>query len=299
MQFPRINHPIKQVLNRAESSGRLAKYTVELGAYNITYVPRNAVKGQVLADFINEVPIGTAYPDPKRRGKEICNISQTGEWILYTDGASSKKGSGAGLVLISPEKEEYTYAFRLNFEATNNGAEYEALLVGLRIAREMHIEALDVRVDSNLVASQINGEFTTYKESITKYLAKAKEYIDCFKHFKIKNIPRAQNQKADVLSKLASVAFNHLTKEILVEVLEKPSTEEERINAIVEEEEENWMSPIFRCLKEGIWPEDQNEARNLRMKISHYTLIDDVLFKKSYLGPMLRCVGPLQANYVI
>ena len=96
------DHPIKQVLNRAESFGRLAKYTVELGTYNITYVPRNVVKGQVLADFINEVPIGTAYPNPKRRGKEICNISQTGEWILYTDGASSKKGSGAGLVLISP-----------------------------------------------------------------------------------------------------------------------------------------------------------------------------------------------------
>lgn len=294
------DHPIKQVLNRAESSGRLAKYTMELVAYNITYVPRNAVKGQVLADFINEVPIGTVYPDPKRRGKEICNISQSGEWILYTDEASSKKGSGAGLVLISPEKEEYTYALRLNFEATNNGAEYEALLAGLRIAREMHIEALDVRVDSNLVASQINGEFTAYKESMTKYLAKAKEYIASFKRFKIMNIPRAQNQKAYVLSKLASVAFNHLTKEILVEVLEKPSTEEERINAIVEEEEEeNWMSPIFRCLKEGIWPEDQNEARNLRMKISHYTLIDDVLFKKSYLGPMLRCVGPLQANYII
>ena len=151
------DQPIKQVLNKAEASGRLAQYSVELGAYNITYMPRNAVKGQVLADFINEVPIGTAFPDPKRKSRGICNVSQPEEWILYTDGASSRKGSGAGLVLISPEKEEYTYALRLNFEATNNGAEYEALLAGLRIAREMHIEALDVRVDSNLVASQING----------------------------------------------------------------------------------------------------------------------------------------------
>ncbi|PWA89392.1 hypothetical protein CTI12_AA110840 [Artemisia annua] len=250
----------------AEASGRLAKYTVELGAYNITYLPRNAIKGQVLADFINEIPIGP---------------------------------SDRGLVLINPNKEEYTYALRMNFDATNNGAEYEALLAGLRIAKDMHIKALDVRVDSNLVASQINRDFTAYTESMTKYLAKAKEYITCFERFKIKNIPRAQNQKADILSKLASVAFDHLTKEILVEVLEKPSTEEEAINAIVDEEEENWMSPIIRCLEEGIWPEDQNEARALRMKISHYTMIDGVLFKKSYLGPMLRCVGPLQANYVI
>ena len=121
----------------------------------------------------------------------------------------------------------------MNFNATNNRAEYEALLVGLRIARSMNIKALYVRVDSNLVASQIIGDFTEYTESMTKYLAKAKEYITCFDRFRIKNIPRAQNQKSNVLSKLASVAFDHLTKEILVEVLEKPSTEEETINAVV------------------------------------------------------------------
>ena len=162
------DQPIKQILNKTEASGRLAQYTVELGAYNIAYMPRNAIKGQVLVDFINEIPIGTTYPAPKRRGKAICNITQTEEWILYTDGASSRKGAGAGLVLISPEKEEYTYALRLNFEATNNGAEYEALLAGLRISRKMHIKALDVRVDSNLVTSQINGEFTAYTESMTR-----------------------------------------------------------------------------------------------------------------------------------
>ncbi|PWA79791.1 reverse transcriptase domain, Ribonuclease H-like domain protein [Artemisia annua] len=113
-----------------------------------------------------------------------------------------------------------------------------------------------------------------------QHLAKAKEYIGLFKKFKIRNIPRAQNQKVDVLSKLASVAFNHLTKEVLVEVLEKPSTEGNEINAIVEEEGDNWMTPIIRCLNDGIWPEDPNEARTLRMKISHYTLEGDVLFKR-------------------
>jgi ribonuclease HI len=103
----------------------------------------------------------------------------------------------------------------------------------------MNVEALDVRVDSKLVASQINGEFVASKESMIRYLAKAKEHIGLFKKFKIRNIPRSQNQKSDVLSKLASVAFNHLTKEVLVEVLEKPSTQEEEIKAIVEEEGDN------------------------------------------------------------
>ncbi|GJT41618.1 reverse transcriptase domain-containing protein [Tanacetum coccineum] len=61
------------------------------------------------------------------------------EWVLYTDDASSGKGFGAGMVLISPIKTEYTYALRLNFESTNNQAEYEALLAGLRITNKMGV----------------------------------------------------------------------------------------------------------------------------------------------------------------
>lgn len=139
------DQPIKQVLSKAEASGRMTLYSVELGAYNITYLSRNAIKGQVLADFINEIPIRSSDGNQEGRGKEICDISQPKEWILYTDGASNKKGAGAGLVLISPDKEEYTHALRLNFEASNNGAEYEALLAGLRIARKMHVKASTLR----------------------------------------------------------------------------------------------------------------------------------------------------------
>ncbi|GJU96459.1 reverse transcriptase domain-containing protein [Tanacetum coccineum] len=213
--------------------------------------------------------------------------------------AASAKGSGAGLVLISPTKTEYTYALRLNFESTNNQAEYEALLAGLRIAKKMGVQSLTVNVDSKLVASQINGNYEACKENMIRYLNKAREYIGCFKSFKIQNIPRNKNQKADVLSKLASVAFNHLTKEILVETLDVPSMDTEEINAVVEEKGETWMTPIINCLEKGIWPAEQNEARALRMKISQYVIEEGVLFKRSYLMPMLRCVGPLQANYVI
>ncbi|GJY85694.1 reverse transcriptase domain-containing protein [Tanacetum coccineum] len=166
-----------------EALGKLAKYAVELGAYNITFEPRNAVKGQ----------------------------DDTEEWILFTDGASSSKGFGAGLVLISPSSTEHTYALRLTFDSTNNEAEYEALLAGLRIAKQMNV----------------------------------KEYITYFESFSIKNIPRSQNQKANVLSKLASVAFNHLTKEVLVKVLNEQSTERKEISTIVEEERDIWMTQSF------------------------------------------------------
>ncbi|GJR21899.1 reverse transcriptase domain-containing protein [Tanacetum coccineum] len=215
------------------------------------------------------------------------------EWTLFTDGASSLKGAGAGLMLIDPTGTEYTYAIRLNFTSTNNEAEYEAMLAGLQIAEKMKVRALKVKVDSKLVACQLNGEFVASSEGMEKYLAKAKELSILFRKFSIENVPRNQNQKADVLSKLASVAFNHLTKEVLVKVLNAKSVDVKEVSTIVEEEEDNWMTLIIRCLEEGIWPEDEKEARTLQMKIGQYTLVEGVLFKKSYMSPMLRCVGPL------
>ncbi|GJX52154.1 reverse transcriptase domain-containing protein [Tanacetum coccineum] len=205
----------------------------------------------VLADFLNEIPVGSdsLAPIETTYTKEDKKDRQE-EWTLFTDRASSSKGSGGRLVLISPTKTEYTYALRLTFDGTNNQAEYEALLAGMRIAKKIGGQALSVKVDSMLVASQINGDYVACKENMIRYHTTAKEYIKCFKSFRIKNIPRNQNQKADVLSKLASVAFNHLTKEILVETLDTPSMDCGEINAIVEEEGENWMSPIIRCLKE-------------------------------------------------
>nr|GFA09016.1 reverse transcriptase domain-containing protein [Tanacetum cinerariifolium] len=114
---------------------------------------------------------------------------------------------------------EYTYAIRINFASTNNEAEFEALLASLRIVEKMKVRALKVKVDSKLVACHLNGEFVASSEGKAKYLAKAKELAAIFKKFAIENVHRNQNQKAYVLSKLASVAFNHLTKEVLVKVL--------------------------------------------------------------------------------
>ncbi|GKB20944.1 reverse transcriptase domain-containing protein [Tanacetum coccineum] len=183
------DQPIKQILNKTEALGKLAKYAVELGTYNITFEPRNVVKGQ------------TPEVVPER--------DYTEEWILFMNRASSLKGSRAGLVLIGPSGVKYTYALRLTFTTTNNEAEYEAFLASLRIARRMKIQRLEAKVDSKLVASQINGSYVANSDKMIKYLAKAKEYITCFKSFSIKNILRNLNQKAYVLSKLASVAFNH------------------------------------------------------------------------------------------
>nr|GEY56537.1 retrotransposon protein, putative, Ty3-gypsy subclass [Tanacetum cinerariifolium] len=121
-------------------------------------IPRCLGGGQVLADFLNEVPIGTKH-------LEICMLTRDEnprEWTFITDGASSLKGASAGLVLIDLAGVEYTYAIQLNFASTNNEAEYEALLAGLRIAKKMKVQELKVKVDSKLVSCQMNG-MPTYR----------------------------------------------------------------------------------------------------------------------------------------
>ncbi|GJS50812.1 reverse transcriptase domain-containing protein [Tanacetum coccineum] len=282
------DQPIKNILSRTEASGKLEKYAIEIGTYKISFMPWNAVKGQVLADFLSDAPDGEREDEYFRMPEVPPEIDDTEAWTLYMDGAANSKGLRAGLVLIGPSGVEYVYALRLTFASTNNEAKYEALLAGLRIARRMNVLWIEVKVDSKLVASKVNGAYEASKGSIIKYLAKAKEYISEFKTFSIENILREDNQKADVLSKLATVPFNHLTKEILVEFLNERSTEVQEVQTIVEEEGENWMTPIIKYLEEGIVPSDKNEARALRAKIGQYTMKSGVLFKKGYLIPMLR-----------
>ncbi|GJZ90000.1 reverse transcriptase domain-containing protein [Tanacetum coccineum] len=125
------DQPIKHILNNTVASGELAKYFVELGAYNITFISRNAVKGQVLMDFLLEAPEGEKVEAYFRMLEVPVERDDTKVWTLFTDGASNPKGSGARLVLIGPIGVEYTYALCLTFLSTNNEAKYEALLAGL------------------------------------------------------------------------------------------------------------------------------------------------------------------------
>nr|GFA13377.1 hypothetical protein [Tanacetum cinerariifolium] len=328
---------IKNILNNTKTSRKLAKYAVESGAYYITYIPCTVVKGQVLADFLSDAPEGEKKELHFQMPEVPVEKDDIESWTLFTDEASSLKGLGAGLVLVGPSGIEYTYALRLTFLSTNNEAEYEALLAGLRIARQMNILNIEVKVDYKLVASQINKNYKASKDSMIKYMAKAKEVgsttldskvIVILKRFKatmretllkvatqqlssgnssaltvakcsssrifiassgnaLEHFIPNMNQKAYVLSKLVSVAFNHLAKEVLVEVLKERSTKSQEVNAIVEEEGDNWMTAIIRCLKRGIWPTNKNEAWCLRANIGQCEMESGVLFKKGYLVPML------------
>ncbi|GJS20818.1 reverse transcriptase domain-containing protein [Tanacetum coccineum] len=286
---PRLRLKIKQLiaelptLNAPEEKEEL-----------IVYLAATKEAGQILADFIVERPeeddLDTAMDVEEELPKP---------WTLFTDGSSCADGSGAGLILTNPEGAEFTYALRFRFEATNNEAEYEALIAGLRIVEEMGVKNLKANVDSRLVANQVNGTYIVKEADMIRYLEKVRTLTNCFRTFSIKHIPRSENKKADALSKITSTSFAHLSKQVLVEELKERSINELEVLAVVEEEGNTWMTPFYEYLTEETLPAEVNKARAVRRKSQWFAVINEVLYKKSFLRPWLRCVGPLQANYVL
>ena len=157
--MPRENSPIKSVLRSVDYTGRIAKWNTVLGAFDIKYMPRTSVKGQVLAEFA-EPPIVIVAEEQNMDGKSVGTISvqEPSHWKVYVDGAANQKGSDVGLVLISPEKIIIEKSLRLGFSAINNEVEYEALLQGMTMVQKMGGKAVEVFSDSRLVVGQVKGE---------------------------------------------------------------------------------------------------------------------------------------------
>nr|GEX87922.1 reverse transcriptase domain-containing protein [Tanacetum cinerariifolium]GEX91492.1 reverse transcriptase domain-containing protein [Tanacetum cinerariifolium] len=154
---------IKQVMSRPDMAGRLQKWSIMLGEHNITYRPRTSVTGQILTDFLIEMSGEDLQAVPAAETQEE-------PWTLFTDGSSCVDGSNAGLILTIPEGVEFTYALRFQFIASNNEAEYEALIAGLRIVARMGVKDVHVSVDSKLVANQVLGTYVAKEDNMVKYL---------------------------------------------------------------------------------------------------------------------------------
>ncbi|GJT21766.1 reverse transcriptase domain-containing protein [Tanacetum coccineum] len=153
--------------------------------------------------------------------------------------------------------------------------------------------------DSQLLVNQIKGTYAAKQPTIREYLQKTKEALKDFDSYTIEHIRRNQNKKADALSKLASMTFEHLTKEVLVEVLPKRSIEEKEIIQVETKEGESWMTPIHEYLVSGLLPEDPKESRKIRVKAPQYKLIRGNLYRRSFYTSWLRCVASPQTDDIV
>ncbi|KAL2236614.1 UNVERIFIED_CONTAM: Retrovirus-related Pol polyprotein from transposon [Sesamum indicum] len=279
----RTNHPLRNILTRPEASGRMIKWAVELGEFDITYQSRTAEKAQILADFM--VEISGAQKD-------------TETWMLHVDGSSNANNGGAGILIEGPGGMEIEVAVRLSFPVTNNEAEYEALLLGLELALEAGAHILEVYTDSQLVAMQVEGIYETKERSMADYLKKAKEGMQKFSKCNVQQIPKSENERADALSKLGATLAGIKDRKITVMVKER-SAISEGIETNVVTPRCLWIEDISTYLREGILPTDAGHARRIKFKAPRFTLIGTQLYKRTIEGPLLKCLEDAQAKYVL
>ena len=210
------------------------------------------------------------------------------------DGSSTLHAEGVGLVLQSPEGDKLKYKVRLQYQTTNNEVEYEALLKGLELAKSVAAESILVLGDSQLVIGQVNGTCEAKEERMKKYLNKVAHFVKKFKEIDFVHIPREENMEVDTLAKEASV--NEATSDF-DEIQYLPGIDFLEVQQI--EGKENWMTPIISYLKDGKLPEGKDEAKKLRIKSARYLLMDEVLYKRGFSQPYLRCLAPDDANYIL
>ncbi|GJS96335.1 reverse transcriptase domain-containing protein [Tanacetum coccineum] len=248
LRGPEINYTSMEklvlalVLSRPEVAARLQKWSIELGEYTIHYRPRVSVKGQILADFIVERPKEDSLDTLMEEVEELPE-----PWIL--------------------------------FDATNNEAEYEALIAGLKIAEQIGVKNLQANVDSRLVANQVNGTYVAKETDMIRYLEKVNTLTSSFKAFSIKQVPRSENKKADALSKIASTSFAHLIKQVLVEELKEKSISATEVHKPVPRNPQQKLSPItspWPFYKWGIdiagpFPEGPGKVKFLIIAIDYFT----------------------------
>ncbi|XP_065007630.1 uncharacterized protein LOC135674021 [Musa acuminata AAA Group] len=244
------DQPLQLVLSKFDVAGRLLKWAVELGEHDIQYIPRTAIKAQAVADFIAELTPST--------GEELEPPRET--WTLHVDGSANAKGAGAGLVLVTPDGHSIERSFRFGFRATNNEAEYEALLAGLQLALEMRVTDIRVITDSQLVARQLDGGYEAPDPTMAKYLAQVKSLATKFAHFELSNVPRSENQRADTLAKWASGSAPWAQPE--TEVL--PHRAIEVVATVTGGAPATWVQEMLRFKRDGALPDNETTARRLR-----------------------------------
>ncbi|XP_059288636.1 uncharacterized protein LOC132041990 [Lycium ferocissimum] len=266
--------PLRYIFRQPMPVGKLAKWQMLLSEFDIVYVAQKAIKGQALADLLAESPVDdkleplrTFFPDEEVMAMEEEVAEPYSGWRLFFDGAVNYKGSGIGAVLISETGQHYPMAAKLNFRCTNNMAEYEACILGLRMALDMNIQEL----------LRLCGRFKS---------------ID-FRH-----TLRAQNEFADALATIASMIQHPESTHI--DPLEITLREEQAHCAHVEAEPDGqpWYADIKAYLEKGEYPPESsaNQKKTIRRLANGFFLNKEVLYKRTPDLGLLRIIQEAELN---
>ncbi|KAM2916749.1 hypothetical protein FF1_045626 [Malus domestica] len=195
---------IRYMLTRPIVKGRIGKWTIALSEFSLQYVPQKAVKGQALADFLAQHPSPYGFGDTD---VEIGMVeTRNNYWTMYFDGSSTSSSAGVGVVIHSPNHDRWYFSLKLDFDCTNNQAEYEALIIGLGLLHDLRATRALVIGDSELVINQLNGSFRYMSCTLAPYHMVASYLAESFDGITFEHISRIHNTDADELAQIASGA---------------------------------------------------------------------------------------------
>jgi ribonuclease HI len=271
------SQPLKDIMRNREATGRIGKWAAELNEFSIDYVHRSSIQSQALADFI-------ADWTPGAQGEEATKDAEA--WIIFCDGSWGTFGAGAAAVLVAPSKVRTCYVARLDFSCTNNVAEYEALLLGLRKLKAMAI----LKTDSQVISGHVDKSSKARDPKLEKYLDTVRRLEASFEGFSIKNIPRGENEHVDLLAKSATHGLP-LPSEVFFKTIKAPSVElmERAVHAISLVHSEDWRTEIISFLQGNYLSYDKAYNKRMEAKTRPYAIIEGELYKHGVCSPLLKC----------
>ncbi|XP_062116114.1 uncharacterized protein LOC133830173 [Humulus lupulus] len=294
--------PLRYILSKPVLSGRLAKWSMILSEFEINVVPQKAIKGQALADFLEAHPIPDNMELREDLPDEEAFTIETSPWQIFFDGAARNSGAGAGVVFVTSSGGLILYSLHILTICTHNVAEYEALIIGLKIALEIKIQSLEVFGDSLLVIKQMSGEFAVRHENLIPYHEKAKYLLAQFQEITLNHIPRSKNGKSDALANLAASLTLPEERDIQITIGEchvLPQSmgrikEENTVNLIDfldNSNETDWRQPIKDYIQKGVLPEDLKKRMDVRRRAPQFVIFNGTLYKLLFDGILLRCLS--------
>jgi ribonuclease HI len=225
---------------------------------------------------------------------------------MYFDGALNLEGVGAGVLLISPQGEQLKYVLQIHYKASNNGAEYEALIHGLCIAVSLGIKRLLGFGDSKVVIEQVNKEWDCIKDTMDAYCAEIHKLEGHFEGIEFQHVPRNSNVAADVLSKLGSRRAL-VPAGVFVQDLRKPSVKlldpdnpepppndqnsAPPRNMLMSEKEDDWRKPFIDFILDHLVLDDKAERERITRRSANDVVIGSDLYRKAAsTGILMKCI---------
>ncbi|KAJ1380855.1 Ribonuclease H domain [Sesbania bispinosa] len=275
---------IKYMLQNPSPTGRVSRWALILSEYDLRLVHPQRLRSQALANMLAISSEGCEEHVAEEIKGEMPEVNMCegvhGKdwWTLQFDGTPTNPAGGAGVVLSNEKGEVFAFSHYLSFPCTKNEAEYKALVLGLHMAKNLGVNKLRIRGDSNLVIRQIKGEYGTKEPSLATYRDEVPRLIDTFEEVEAMNTPRAENRYADALATIGSKEIRESGEEIVI----FRRVEQSSLAMIPHQERpEDWRNAIVEQLKQGICSKTTRE----------YQKLCGALYRKTSDGLLMKCVS--------